>query len=101
MEPKVQAEPAEKATDPICGMQVDPAAPKGGSFELGKKTYYFCNPRCREKFAADPKQYLAVDPICGMFVNRKAPKGGTFDHRGTTYYFCNPKCLAKFSAEPE
>ena len=89
------------AVDPVCGMQVDPAAPKGGSFEFGKKTYSFCNPRCRDKFSADPKAYLAVDPVCGMFVNRKAPKGGSFEHRGTAYSFCNPKCRDKFSADPE
>jgi Cu+-exporting ATPase len=44
--------------DPVCGMAVDPVAPKGGSFVHGGTTYGFCNPRCREKFAADPERYL-------------------------------------------
>ena len=50
------------AIDPICKMKVNPAAPKGGSFEFQGTTYYFCNPKCREKFAADPERYLAEPP---------------------------------------
>ena len=48
----------DAATDPVCGMTVDPANPKGGSFEHDGTTYHFCNPKCREKFAADPLRYL-------------------------------------------
>jgi Cu+-exporting ATPase len=50
------------AKDPVCGMTVDPASAKGGSFEHGGETYFFCNPRCREKFAAEPQKYLAAAP---------------------------------------
>ena len=50
------------AIDPICKMKVNPAAPKGGSFAWEGTTYYFCNPKCREKFAADPERYLAAPP---------------------------------------
>jgi len=39
-------------------MKVDRAAPRGGSFEHDHETYYFCNPKCRERFAADPDKYL-------------------------------------------
>ncbi len=39
-------------------MMVDPSAPRGGWHQHGGATYYFCNPRCREKFAADPAKYL-------------------------------------------
>ena len=46
-------------TDPVCGMQVDPAAASGGSAEHRGKTYWFCNPRCREKFVADPSRYVS------------------------------------------
>ncbi|MGH7786798.1 MAG: heavy metal-binding domain-containing protein, partial [Candidatus Binatia bacterium] len=46
------------ATDPVCGMTVDPVAPKGGTVVHQGATYGFCNPRCREKFAADPAHYL-------------------------------------------
>jgi Cu+-exporting ATPase len=45
-------------TDPVCGMKVDPATARGGSFAHAGKTYYFCNPRCREKFSGDPGRHL-------------------------------------------
>ena len=48
--------------DPVCGMRVDPAHPKGGIHVHAGKTYGFCNPRCRERFAADPGRYLAAPP---------------------------------------
>jgi Cu+-exporting ATPase len=48
--------------DPVCGMTVDPAAARGGSHEHAGHTYYFCNPRCRERFAAEPARYLAPPP---------------------------------------
>jgi Cu+-exporting ATPase len=47
--------------DPVCGMTVDPAR-AAGQFEFAGKTYYFCNPRCREKFIADPQAYLNQAP---------------------------------------
>jgi len=47
------------ARDPVCGMRVDPQHPKGGSWKHDGQTYYFCNPRCREKFRAAPATYLA------------------------------------------
>ncbi|HWA74606.1 MAG TPA: heavy metal translocating P-type ATPase [Polyangiaceae bacterium] len=45
--------------DPVCGMTVNPETAKGGSFVHQGTTYYFCNPRCREKFRAEPSRYLA------------------------------------------
>ncbi|NOJ76788.1 heavy metal translocating P-type ATPase [Myxococcus xanthus] len=47
------------AIDPVCGMKVDPNAPKGGHLEHAGLTYAFCNPRCRERFRADPERYLS------------------------------------------
>jgi Cu+-exporting ATPase len=49
-------------TDPVCGMKVDVTKPGGGTHEHGGKTYYFCNPRCRERFAADPGHWLSRGP---------------------------------------
>ena len=87
--------------DPVCGMDVDPASPPGGTVMRGKYAYHFCSAGCRERFEAEPERWFAVDPVCGMEVNPKAPKGGQWQHaeRGV-FYFCNPKCLAKFSADP-
>jgi len=45
------------ATDPVCGMSVDPAAAKH-SAEYGGQTYYFCCNGCKTKFTADPDKYL-------------------------------------------
>jgi len=42
--------------DPVCGMSVDPATAL--THRHGNETYYFCNPRCRDKFVADPSHYL-------------------------------------------
>jgi Cu+-exporting ATPase len=49
----------DKATDPVCGMKVDRDHPRGGSHQHEGTTYYFCNPKCRERFAAEPGKYLA------------------------------------------
>jgi len=46
-----------RATDPVCGMKVDPAT--GAYRHLHKsKTHFFCCAGCRTKFAADPEKYL-------------------------------------------
>ncbi len=52
---------AALATDPVCGMKVNPATSKH-SFEHGGTTYHFCCAGCRGKFAADPAKYLAPKP---------------------------------------
>ncbi|WP_162917533.1 heavy metal translocating P-type ATPase [Dongia deserti] len=46
------------ATDPVCGMTVDPHKTQHRASHQGR-TYYFCSAKCREKFVADPAQYLA------------------------------------------
>ena len=106
--------------DPVCGMFVDPTNPPGGSHEHVGKTYCFCNPRCREKFAADPETFLRAgpsmaqmerarsgppsavekDPVCGMEVDPAQAAGGEHEHAGTTYFFCNPGCRDRFVTDP-
>ncbi|WP_140909895.1 heavy metal translocating P-type ATPase [Cognatiluteimonas lumbrici] len=49
---------AVTATDPVCGMTVDPAKTPHHHVHDGVE-YHFCNPRCREKFIADPGRYLS------------------------------------------
>jgi Cu+-exporting ATPase len=51
---------APQPVDPVCGMKVDPQAPKGGTSEYQGQTFHFCNPKCREKFRSDPLKYLAL-----------------------------------------
>jgi len=43
--------------DPVCKMRVVPAR-AAASFSWQGVNYYFCNPRCKEKFAAAPLNYL-------------------------------------------
>lgn len=55
-----------KVKDPVCGMMVDPATARGGSFEFEGTTYSFCNPRCKERFQAEPKKFLDPSYKPGM-----------------------------------
>jgi len=43
--------------DPVCGMTTAPGA-KGGSAVHDGVEHWFCNPKCRERFVADPAKYL-------------------------------------------
>lgn len=45
--------------DPVCGMMIDPATAKGGSSKHNGETFYFCNPKCKTKFEAEPSKYLS------------------------------------------
>ncbi len=49
------------ATDPVCGMKVDPQTAKHQAEHAGE-TYYFCAAGCREKFVADPQAFLHEKP---------------------------------------
>ena len=118
----------QTATDPVCGMKVDPATARWKSEHQGR-TIFFCNPSCKAKFDANPEQYaakldeetagaalhpsglrpaqddtaprqLAKDPVCGMSVDPATAKWKS-EYRGQTIFFCNPSCKAKFDANPE
>ncbi len=45
------------ATDPVCGMQVDPATAAASS-EYQGQTYYFCSMGCKRQFDKDPQSYM-------------------------------------------
>jgi Cu+-exporting ATPase len=73
--------------DPVCGMAVE-IARAAGSLTYKGKTYYFCSPRCLEKFQANPSAYAAsvtgaasplVDTIytCPMHPEVKRSEPGT------------------------
>lgn len=44
--------------DPVCGMKVNPTTAKGGSSSYKGQEYFFCNPKCKTKFDANPESYL-------------------------------------------
>ena len=103
-----------KATDPVCGMKVDPQSAAGSSEHAGI-TYYFCGKGCLARFQADPERYVeastapahahshaqqsAIDPVCSMTVDPQSAAGST-EHAGKTYYFCSKPCLSAFKADP-
>jgi P-type Cu+ transporter len=52
---------AKEYRDPVCGMvTTDPNAYI--KYVYQGETYYFCNPRCLEKFKSDPGAYLGAKP---------------------------------------
>src|SRR5262245_39124666 len=66
-------------TDPVCGMSVDERSPHHHVYD--GKTYFFCHPGCRAKFAADPRRYLTREPA------PPAPPAGAAV-AGATVYTC-------------
>ena len=50
------ADEAAATVDPVCGMSVDPSAAL--SHRHGAETYYFCSPRCRDRFVAEPAKFI-------------------------------------------
>jgi YHS domain-containing protein len=49
-----------QATDPVCGMTVEPTAAKaaGLTTEHDGKDYYFCGKGCLLEFRDDPERFL-------------------------------------------
>jgi len=46
------------ATDPVCGMEVDPKTATYKSEHNGTN-YYFCSKECKEDFDKAPEQYIS------------------------------------------
>ena len=44
--------------DPVCGMKVDAGKAGDRRSVYGGKTYFFCNPSCKERFDREPERYL-------------------------------------------
>lgn len=55
--PGIRVTEVVMATDPVCGMEVDPAKAAATS-EYKGHPYYFCAEGCARKFNADPGKYL-------------------------------------------
>jgi len=56
---------APRVKDPVCGMMVGPQKAAAKTEHAGK-TYYFCSPRCKERFEKEPEKYLAAPGTAGM-----------------------------------
>jgi Cu+-exporting ATPase len=104
-------ETPSKATDPVCGMTVDPATAKHRAEHDGK-AFFFCCDGCRTKFVAEPERYLAraadaahpddkaTDPVCGMTVDPATAKHRA-EHQGKDFFFCSAGCRTKFLDDPQ
>lgn len=68
---------ARQATDPVCGMSVDPDRAAAAVSHDGQ-TYYFCCTSCAEKFAVDPAKYLAGHRDAMPVAGNKAAPGGRY-----------------------
>jgi YHS domain-containing protein/uncharacterized membrane protein YraQ (UPF0718 family) len=91
---------AGEATDPVCGMSVDPTDAAAHEDYAGQ-TFHFCSTGCHDRFAADPLSLLteARDPVCGMTVDVASPGArATVYSRG--YVFCMQGCADRFVADP-
>ena len=56
------------ATDPVCGMTVDPHTTQHRHTHQGR-TYYFCSAGCQSKFVAQPAKYLTELPAAAQALS--------------------------------
>lgn len=69
------------AVDPVCHMKVSPEN-AAGSFEFKDMAYYFCNPRCLERFKQEPLRYVSAD---GQIIQPPVAIMSTPARPGTVY----------------
>jgi uncharacterized protein len=85
------------ATDPVCGMSVEKSSAAATAVR-GSTTYYFCSPRCRDQFMAEPPvttETAFIDPVCGMTVTPHEHDTPVL-REGVAYYFCSEGCRTIF-----
>lgn len=46
----------KKVTDPVCKMKIKPTSAK--TIVYSKLTYHFCSESCKQKFVAEPAEYI-------------------------------------------
>jgi Cu+-exporting ATPase len=74
--------------DPVCGMKVFDK-PDAISRPYDGETFYFCGPRCAERFDADPAGILAAPGTHGMHKPGAPPPAAPAAHRsGLPDYTC-------------
>ena len=69
------------ATDPVCGMTVDPER-AAATHEHAGETFYFCAVACRDRFARDPARFLAPPDA------RSAPEAAAPGEPARATYTC-------------
>ncbi|MDX2257390.1 MAG: heavy metal translocating P-type ATPase [Hyphomicrobiaceae bacterium] len=88
---------ADSAIDPVCGMTVDTTAGKPTVAHEGT-TYHFCNPRCAERFSAEPQRYLAREPATASMPS--PPPSTAATSPATTEVWGCPMCPGQEQAGP-
>ncbi len=87
--------------DPVCGMTVDPANRDKPFTEHDGRIIRFCNPKCKEKFLANPGAYLrTLDPVSGAVVDKPSARH-YLKHDGLRLYFESAETLQAFQANPD
>jgi YHS domain-containing protein len=69
-----QASDDATAIDPVCGMQVVRAS-AAATARYDHSMFYFCSPRCAERFNADPVKFVRV-PVATSSPTGPSPKPG-------------------------
>ncbi len=69
------------ARDPVCGMRVDPATAKIVAEHAGSRVF-FCGPRCRERFLADPERWPAASGAAAPAAHATATPASAAAHAG-------------------
>lgn len=68
-----------RATDPVCGMEVDPGTSAQAVYR--SNTYYFCSEECHRAFREDPERYAGGlerhDPPYTSTESFAAPRFGS------------------------
>jgi YHS domain-containing protein len=67
-----------EATDPVCGMTVDPD--RALRSRRGDRQYFFCSPRCQHAFDANPDAYTAEAASATESSEQRCRRAGP--HRG-------------------
>src|ERR1041385_3116529 len=79
--PLAMAKP-RTVTDPVCGMQVEPAT-AAGSAEHEGTTYWFCSRHCLDRFRQDPARF--VGPAARREAMPAGPGPGSAAEPGAAY----------------
>ena len=80
----------ETHIDPVCKMLVVPET-AAAKYDYNGTIYYFCNPGCKTKFAAEPQKYL----FTAETQSREGAELGSSDHSQSTIQ--NPKSEIEYT----
>ena len=65
--------------DPVCKMVVSPET-AAASYEYKGETYYFCNPGCKTRFAADPEKFLSPSEVPETAIDLSRSTGSEVEY---------------------